>query len=88
MRVRNGQRLALVIAAKVGRPQQMRPGSGSPMGQGSRDPQNSRGTDDSTRASKSMLQKHCGKRHQPRDTAPGCTNAILKPALHLLAWRS
>jgi hypothetical protein len=33
-----------------------------------------------------MLQKHRVERHQPRDTAPGCINAILKPAPYLLAW--
>jgi hypothetical protein len=33
-----------------------------------------------------VLKNHCEESHQPRDTAPGCINAMLKHAPHLLVW--
>ena len=84
MRIRNGQRFASAIAAQINRPQQVRSRC-SGMGQPRRERQNGRATDEPVCTNRRLLQNLCGKRHQSRDTALGCKNAILKPALQLLA---
>lgn len=88
MCVRDGQWFAYGIAAQIRRPQQMRSGSGSRMRQRSRERQKARATNESAGTNRSTLKKHCEEGHQPRDTATGYINAILKPAPHLLACRS